>query len=103
MSVGDVADTLGLDGGRISKVRYQVTKDEKTQLVGNYAFLYFADQSAGKDDPTTIKRFVTPSVPEGMRVFRHELDKFVDLSVDHYSNIVVTSSLGATRLDISNS
>ena len=103
MSVGDVADTLGLDGGRISKVRYQVTKDKKQQLVGNYAFLYFGDQSAGKDDPTTIKRFVTPSVPEGMRVFRHELDKFIDISVDHYSNIVVTSSLGATRLDISNS
>lgn len=96
-----VAQKLGLSGGRVSNERYQSAASTKTKVVGSYAVVFFGEDGVGKDDPSNVKRFVTPVGPEGMRVFRDEKDKYVDITVEHYSNIVSTSSLGVAKLNIS--
>ncbi len=96
-----VAQKLGLSGGRVSNERYQSSATAKTKVVGSYAVVFFGEDGVGKDDPSNVKRFVTPVGPEGMRVYRDEKDKYVDITVEHYSNIVSTSSVGVAKLNIS--
>ena len=96
-----VAKKLGLSGGLVSNERYQSAAATKTKVVGSYAVVYFGEDGVGKDDPSSVKRFVTPAGPEGVRVFRKEEDKFIDITVELYSNIVNTSALGTAKLNIS--
>jgi hypothetical protein len=55
----------------------------------------------GKDDPSNVKRFWTPTSAGVVAVYREEFPKYVDITVEHYSNIVVTSTLGIEMLTIS--
>lgn len=97
-----VAQKLGLTGGgRVSNERYQSAAATKSKIVGSYAVVFFGEDGVGKDDPSSVKRFVTPVGPEGVRVYRKEDDKFIDITVEHYSNLVNTSSLGTAKLNIS--
>jgi hypothetical protein len=96
-----VAAKLGLSGARVSQERYQSAAATKSKVVDSYAVVFFGEDGVGKDDPSSVKRFVTPAGPEGVRVFRKEEDKFVDISVEHYSNLVNTSSVGVVKLNIS--
>lgn len=96
-----VAAKLGLSGARVSQERYQSSETAKSKFVGSYAVVFFGEDGVGKDDPSSLKRFVTPVGPEGVRVYRKEEDKFVDITVEHYSNLVNTSSLGVVKLNIS--
>ena len=55
-----------------------------------------------KDEPANIKRFVTPIDGGSMfRVYADEHSKFTDLTVEHYSNVVLTSNDGIRKLTIS--
>ena len=75
----------------------------KKQLVTNDIVLaYNAETGATRDDPSNIKRFVTP-MPEGdFRVFRREVSSdLVEITVSHYSNIVLTSSAGVRKITVS--
>jgi hypothetical protein len=96
-----VAQKLGLSGGRVSSERYQSAASTKSKVVGSFAVVFFGEDGVGKDDPSSVKRFVTPVGPEGARVYRDEKDKFVDITVEHYSNLVGTSSVGTAKLNIS--
>jgi hypothetical protein len=55
-----------------------------------------------KDEPANIKRFVTP-IDGGstFRVYSDEHSKFTDLTVEHYSNVVLTSKEGIRKLSVS--
>lgn len=96
-----VAQKLGLSGGRVSQERFQSTATTKSKVVGSFAVVFFGEDGVGKDDPSSMKRFVTPVGPEGVRVYRDEKDKFVDITVEHYSNLIGTSSVGTAKLNIS--
>lgn len=96
-----VAAKLGLSAARVSGERYQSSATGKSKVVGSYAVVFFGEDGVGKDDPSSVKRFVTPVGPEGVRVYRDEKDKYVDITVEHYSNVVTTSSVGVAKLNIS--
>lgn len=98
----EVGALLGLTGGmRISREVYQSTATVKARVLGSYFATFYAESGVGKDDPTNLKRFVTP-MGTPIRVLRQDLGgKFVDLTVEHYSNVVATSTVGVQKLTIS--
>lgn len=101
MSVDAVASQLGVGRGIISKARYQSSASAKSRILGNYVLSYAAPQGVSKDDPSNVKRFWTPTQAGVVAVYREEFPKFVDITVEHYSNIIITSSLGIEMLTIS--
>lgn len=97
MTKEDLARKTMVDRIEIVKARYQSTASAKGLVQTTLTVLaYLAITGAGKDDPSNVKRFITPAGTR-YRVFRKESDKFVDLSVEHYSNIVITSSGASIR------
>jgi hypothetical protein len=97
-----VAAVLGVDRVLRSKARYQSTTTAKAKVIGGaYVLMYYANPTNDKDDPSNIKRFVTPTDAGMVRVYREEHSKFVDISVEHYSNLVITSTLGIRMFTVS--
>lgn len=100
------SDELGTELGvtiLISKARFQNAATTKAKITtATLVNAYRAEANALPDDPSSIKRFVTNSGGSGIRVFRQELGlKFIDITVEHYSNIIVTSTLGLRQLTVS--
>lgn len=98
MTPAELAAKLGVDLVEIVKARYQSTATAKAAVVASVIYCYLALQGAGKDDPTNVKRFVTPATGGRFGVYVNERDKFVDVSVEHYSNTVITSTVGIRKL-----
>lgn len=81
--------------------RYQDVSS-KTAILGNEVYMFYARNGVMKDEPSNIKRFVTPVDGGSMfRVYVDERSKFSDITVEHYSNIVVTSTIGISKLVVS--
>jgi len=101
MSPEDLSRKLLADEVRVIRARYQSGFGEKSQMVGNDVYAYFAQSEVTKDEPSNVKRFVTP-VDGGshFRVYLEEQAKYTDLTVEHYSNIVVTSNLGIQKINV---
>ena len=71
------------------------------EITGNEIFAFYAQNGLLKDEPSNIKRFVTPNSDGGLfRVYLEEHTKFVDITVEHYSNIVVTSNANITQINV---
>ena len=100
MSIDQVASQLGVRRGMISAARYQSTATAKARVLGSYVLSYSAPQGVSKDDPSNVKRFWTPTSAGVVAVYREEFPKYIDISVEHYSNIVITSTLGIEMLTI---
>ena len=107
---------LGVDQVYVSKERYASTKALKSQVVGNLVLMFTAMAGQDIEDPSNVKRFVSapPNVfsadtsqsrPTGgldLNVYMHQLSaKKVEISVEHYSNVILTSSLGIRKFTIS--
>lgn len=94
---------LFVEDVKIVGARYQSDMKSKSQIVGNEIFTFFAQNTLEKDEPSNLKRFITP-VESGdlFRVYVEERAKYTDISVEHYSSIVVTSSLGITKMTVGN-
>ena len=103
MTPEQLAGFLAVDNVFLVKERVQATKTTKANLLGTNAVYMFNAQSGGsKDDPSNVKRFVTRMGGGKFRVYRHEVTaKLIDITVEHYSNIVATSTLGVRKLTIS--
>lgn len=100
MTPQELARKYMVDLVEIVKARYQSSTSAKGSVQTTLTvLLYNAIQGAGKDDPSNVKRFITP-IGTRYRVFRKESDKFIDISVEHYSNIVITSTLGIRKLTV---
>ncbi len=97
LSPGELAIQLGLESMRVAKERLE---DKDGKVFSNYVVLFNAQQVLDKDDPSNLKRFITPTEQGNFRVFVEEHAKFTDISVEHYSNIVTTSILGVQKLII---
>jgi len=97
-----VARKLLVEGVRVAPARYQSSATAKAGIVGSVVYAYYAQDTYGKDEPSNLKRFVTPVEGGGhYRVYLEESSKYTDITVEHYSNIVVTSHLGIRKLTVS--
>ena len=96
----DLAKRIFVDGVRVMSSRYTngTTRD---LVLGNNVYAYFAQDGVMKDDPSNIKRFVTPAGGSDFRVYVETNSKFTDITVEHYSAIVITSTLGIRKLAVS--
>lgn len=98
-----LAAFLQVDKVMICKERIQATKTTKAGLLGsNKVYMFNAQSGAGKDDPSNVKRFVTRMGGGKFQVYRQEVtSKLIDITVEHYSNIVCTSTLGMRKRTVS--
>ena len=94
----ELARYLMVDRVEIVKARYQSTATAKAAIVPSTVYGYSAFPGIGKDDPSAVKRFTSKSrggQRYGVYVVEHE--KFTDVSVEMYSNIVYTGLGIVTR------
>lgn len=97
-----LARKLLVEGVRITSARYQSAANAKSGIVGGAVYAFFGQDAYGKDEPSNLKRFITPVDGGGsFRVYLEESSKYTDVTVEHYSNIVVTSDLGIRKLTVS--
>jgi hypothetical protein len=97
-----LAGFLSVDGIRVSRERYQLTSSTKGNITGDIVLLFYGLEGTLLDDPTHAKRFWSATETGGRyRVYEHAANsKFVDLTVEHYSNTVVTSTLGIRKITV---
>jgi len=101
LSPDELAPKLLVDGVRVISARYQSAPAAKTAVVGDAVYTFYAEPAIAKDEPSNLKRFVTPVDGGGnFRVFLEETAKYTDLTVEHYSSIVATSTLGVQKLAV---
>lgn len=101
-SVEEWGQLIGAERTMLSKAVYQNAATTKA-LIANAKVVVFVGQDApSRDDPTNVKRFVTPVGDGDFRVFRQPVgSKFVDISVEYYDSIAGTATVGAQALTIS--
>lgn len=98
----EVGGIIGLDDLRVDRSVYQSGSAAKARIMPTAVIFFYARELVDQDDPTHVKRFVTPAGDGDLRVHREEIGaKFIDLTVEHYDEIVATSTIGAERLTIS--
>jgi hypothetical protein len=98
-----LAALLMVDQVLISKERRQSAAATKTQILANLVLMFNAMSGGDDEDPSNIKRFWSPVEGGGkVRVYEHRVSaKLIDVTVEHNSNIIVTSTLGIRKLTIS--
>lgn len=104
MTPDQLGAILGVDQLVRVKQRYATSKaaTSKTRVLANYVIATYIEPMPMKDDPSAIKRFVSPTDQGGeLAVHVVEETKWVDVIVEHYSNIIATVSEGTKRLNIS--
>jgi len=94
-----VATMLGLDTVAISRHRYQSSATAKSKVVAAKVYTYYVNPMATINDPSNIKRFVSPVEGGGMRrVYVNDTNaKRIFVSVEHYSQVALTHSLGIVK------
>jgi hypothetical protein len=99
----NLAGFLNVDQVYVSKERYQSTPAAKAQAVGNLVLMFMAASGGDVEDPSNIKRFASPVMGGGqMRVYQQQVSaKLVDISVEYYSALVMTSTLGVRQFTVS--
>lgn len=99
----EVAGIIGVDELRVSKERYQSSASAKSKVVGDIVLIYLAESGQTTEDASNIKRFTSPTMGgTPFRVYEQQVNaKLVDITVEHYSNVIVTSTLGIRKLTIS--
>lgn len=103
MNESEVAGYLGVDAVKVSKERYQSAAATKTKVTPDIVLIYLAESGVTTEDPANIKRFTSPcDGGQAVRVYEQQINsKLVDITVEHYSNIVVVGTLGLQKLTIS--
>jgi len=101
LSPAQAAALAGCERGIVLPFRFQSTGTAKAAILTDTVFIYHAKAGAMPDDPSNVKRFVT-NTPSGLlRVYvQSELKKTL-VTVEHYSRIVATSTVGIRKLAIS--
>ena len=98
----DLADEVGIERQMMSKAVYQNSATTKALITNSLVYVFIGQDAPTRDDPTNVKRFVTPVGDGDFRVYRQPVGaKFVDISVEYYDNVVGTATVGAQSLTIS--
>lgn len=99
MTRENLAEKLLVDDVKLLKK--QSLGIQGNEIQGNEIFAFYAQNGLLKDEPSNIKRFVTPCEEGNLfRVYVEEQAKFTDITVEHYSNIVVTSNTNIVQLNV---
>ena len=79
-----------------------MTSSTKGKITGDVVLMFFGLDGAMIDDPTHAKRFWSATEGGGKyRVYESQVSaKHIDLTVEHYSNTVVTSTLGIRKITV---
>ena len=103
LTPAELAGFLGVDGVHVSRDRWQSSATGKSKIVGDIVLEFFATDNPGIDDPSHAKRFWSATESGGMyRVYEHQVNsKMVDLTVEHYSTVILLSQFGLRKLTIS--
>lgn len=103
MSEAQVAAFLGVDQVFRSTSRYQSAAASKTEVVANLVLMFAAMGGADTEDPSNIKRFVSPTISGGdLRVYTQQVgSKLYDITVEHYELLKITSTLGIRKFTVS--
>jgi hypothetical protein len=103
LTLEQLASFLGVDGVRVSRERYQSAAAAKSKVVPDVVLMFFGQDGVTTEDPTSAKRFWSPVEGGGkFRVYEQQVSaKMIDLTVEHYSNVLVTSTVGLRKLTIS--
>jgi hypothetical protein len=101
MSKEQVANTLAVDQVLVSETRYQSAASTKSQALGSNVLSFYQTMSPSVEDPSHLKRFVSPTVSGGpVRVFKvQKNEKTWVLGVEMYDQIALTYASGI-RLDV---
>lgn len=92
---------LGIDNLKVSRAVYQTAAAAKSLITNAKIFVFAGQDAPSRDDPTNVKRFVTPVGDGDFRVYRQPVGaKFVDISVEYYDNVIATATVGAQSLTI---
>ncbi len=101
LSCEALAHRLCVEGLRIVRPYYQGATPKLEDLFGKAVYGYYADSHILKDEPSHLKRFVTPMEDgDGFRVYVDQHAKYTDISVEHYSNVIVACDKGLFKIVI---
>lgn len=102
MSLEQIAAVLGVDRVNVSKERFS-TGGAKSEILSNLVLMFCALDGQDAEDPSNIKRFVTPTEGGGpVRVYERQVSsKLYEIVVEHYELIKITSTLGLRKQTIS--
>lgn len=97
-TLDQLADYYGVDRVERLRTRHQSTSSAKAKILANDVYCYYARPGMTVNDPSNIKRFVTPTPGGPVRVYVEQRLKKTLVTVEHYSRMVCTSSLGIRKL-----
>ena len=107
-----LASSLQVDQVLVSKERYATSKTAKAELQGLLVLMFYAQKGADTEDASNIKRFTSPTTNFGstagqqmgggkFNVYVQQVSsKLIDITVEHHSNTVITSTLGLEKATI---
>lgn len=103
ISKEELSSKFLVDACEVLSSRYQSAMNAKSIIGGGMnIYAFFARDGISKDEPSNLKRFYTPNDDGGaFRVYCEEHAKYTDITVEHYSTIAATSSLGVRKLTVS--
>jgi len=103
-TVDDVVADQSVDGMMVSKALYQSAEwvtPTKSYVLPQNLVAFYAQDNPTRDDPSNLKRFVTPVADGDFRVYRQPIgSKFVDISVEYYDVVQQTATIGLGQLTI---
>lgn len=87
----------------VSRERFSAAGSGLAEIVGDLVFMFYALSGQDTEDPSNIKRFYSMTDSGGpWRVYVQQVtSKLVDITVEHYELIKVTSLLGINQFTIS--
>ena len=87
----------------VSRERFSAAGAALAEVVGNLVFMFYAMEGQDTEDPSNIKRFYSMTDSGGpWRVYVQQVtSKLVDITVEHYEKIVITSLLGINQFTVS--
>lgn len=100
-SPDQIAQLLLCDKGMVSGSVYQTGAATKARLGAGLAFAFYAEDGVDVEDATHLKRFWSTTGSGPIRVYSQVYAKFVEVTVEHYSLVVATNTLGIEALTVS--
>jgi hypothetical protein len=105
-SAGLTPDQVGMfltADALVSRERFSAAGAPLAEVVGNLVFMFYALEGQDTEDPSNIKRFYSMTDSGGpWRVYVQQVtSKLVDITVEHYELIKVTSLLGLNQFTVS--
>jgi hypothetical protein len=95
-----IAETLLCDKGMVTGAVYQSGAASKARLAAGLIFFFYALDGVDQFDPSHLKRFWSPTESGPMRVYTQVYAKFVEVTLEHYSLPVATTTLGVEAITV---